>query len=120
MSIASKFDRLDKKSLLWPHQVWPDVFEDALKDNEELASGLAHIIFNMLEAAAKGEKEIEKLRNTLIDGVEWIYPYTGAHKAAFKAYLLQLERRMAIEDNPERLMNEAITRALKGKRSSVR
>jgi hypothetical protein len=36
-----------------------------LKDNEELASALAHLMFNMLEAAAKGEKEIEKLRNTL-------------------------------------------------------
>jgi hypothetical protein len=117
MSIASNFNALDRRRLLWPHDVWPDVFKDALSDNPELASALAHLIFNMLEAAAKGEKEIEKLCNTLKDGIEWIYPFTGAHQAAFKAYILKLERKMAVEDDPEALMNRAIARALtNGKR----
>src|SRR5215831_13201450 len=118
MSITSEFDRFERKKLLWPHEVWPDVFEDSLRKDPELASALAHLMFNMLEAAAKGEKEIEKLRNTLKDGIEWIYPFTGAHKAAFKAYLLQLERKMAVEDNPETLMNHAISRALTRRKQS--
>ena len=116
MSITSEFDRFERKKLLWPHQVWPDVFEDSLRNDPELASALAHLMFNMLEAAARGEKEIEKLRNTLKDGIEWIYPFTGAHKAAFKAYLLQLERKMAVEDNPETLMRQAIARALSNRK----
>ena len=97
------------------------LFEDSLRNDPELAAALAHLMFNMLEAAAKGEKEIEMLRNTLRDGIEWIYPFTGAHKAAFKAYLLQLERKMAVEDNPETLLNQAISRALtKRNRPAIR
>src|SRR5215471_11461262 len=92
------------------------LFEDSLRNDPELAAALAHLMFNMLEAAAKSEKEIEKLRNTLKDGIEWIYPFTGAHKAAFKAYLLQLERKMAVEDNPETLMRQAIARALNNRK----
>jgi len=111
MSIAAKFSGFDRKKLLWPHQVWPDVFEDVVKDNPEFAEALAHLRFNMLEPVIKRPGDIEKLCNTLKDGIEWVYPYTGAHKAAFKAYLLKLERMMAIEDNPEHLMNQAIARA---------
>lgn len=111
MSIAAKFSGFNRKRLLGPHEVWPDVFEDVVKDNPEFAEALAHLMFNMLEPVIKRPGDIEKLCNTLKDGIEWIYPCTGAPRAAFKAYLLKLERMMAIEDNPEDLMNQAIARA---------
>src|SRR5262245_32698080 len=100
MSIAEKFNGFDRKKLLWPRDVWPDVFGDVVKDDPEFADGLAHLMFNLLEPVIKGRSrgpgvrargsEIEKLCNTLKDGIEWVYPYTGAHRAAFKAYLLKL------------------------------
>jgi hypothetical protein len=32
MSVASTFNEFDRRKLLWPHEVWPDVFEDSLRD----------------------------------------------------------------------------------------
>jgi hypothetical protein len=68
-------------------------------------------MFNPLEPIVRRSGEIEKLCNNLKDGIEWVYPYTGAHRAAFNAYLMKPERMMAVEDNPEDLMNQAIERA---------
>jgi len=115
MSIAAKFNRFDRKKLLWPHEVWPDVFGDAVKDNPEFADALAHLMFNLLEPMVKRPGDIEKVCNTLKECIEWVYPYTRAHKAAFKAYLMKLERMMEVEDNPEDLMNQAIARATRPK-----
>jgi len=116
MSIAAKFNGFDRKKLLWPHEVCPDVFGDVVKDNPDFAEALAHLMFNLLEPIVKRPGEIEKLCNTLKDGIEWVYPYTGAHRAAFKAYLMKLERMMAVEDNPEDLMKQAMERATRRKR----
>jgi len=61
MSIAAKFNGFDRKKLLWPHQVWPDVFGDVVRDNPEFAEALAHLMFNMQEPVVKRPGDIEKL-----------------------------------------------------------
>ncbi len=47
---------------------------------------------------------------TLLNAIELIYPYTNAHKAALKLYVLSLEGKLKPEDEPLNLINAAIER----------
>ena len=48
---------------------------------------------------------------TLLEGIEFIYLYTNAHKAAVKLYVLSLEGNLKPEDEPLNLINAALARA---------
>jgi hypothetical protein len=62
----------------------------------------------ILEAIDKGPKEIEKLENSLWNRIEWGYQYTRAHRSALKLYLMHLEGRLLVEDEPLSLMKKAM------------
>ena len=47
---------------------------------------------------------------TLLDGIELLYLYTNAHKAAVKLYVLSLEGNLKPQDEPLNLINAAFER----------
>jgi hypothetical protein len=47
----------------------------------------------------------------LSHGIELIYPYTSAHKAALELYVLSLEGNLKPQDEPHNLINAAIERS---------
>jgi hypothetical protein len=62
------------------------------------------------EAIDDGPDEARRASNTISAGIELMYLYTDAHKAALKLYLLSLTGQLKPQDEPLRLVNEAIER----------
>jgi hypothetical protein len=89
------------------------MFETVVKDNPSAADSLALLLYKIIRILSVGEGgiETETVINTLKLGVEWIYPFSAAHKKSFELYLYYLECVLTPQDFPEELLQGAIERA---------
>ncbi len=58
-----------------------------------------------------GKKGRKRVINTVKPGVEWVYPYTDAHKVSFKAFLYYLEGMLLSPGSVEEILKQAIAQA---------
>jgi hypothetical protein len=96
--------------LLIDDETWTAILEPALCTDSAAVECLARLLFTIKKAIDDGPDEIKRASNTLSAGIELIYLYTDAHKAAFNLYLLSLTGRLKPQNEPLRLVNEAIER----------
>lgn len=113
MSIASTFEPFDRENVFYDLETWASMFESIVKDNPSAADSLALLLYKIIRILSVGEGgiETETVINTLKLGVEWIYPFSAAHKKSFKLYLYYLECVLTPQDFPEDLLQGAIERA---------
>jgi hypothetical protein len=113
MSIASNFEPFDREKVFYDLETWAGMFEPVVKDNPSAADSLALLLYKIIRILSVGEGgiETETVINTLKLGVEWIYPFSAAHKMSFKLYLYYLECVLTPQDFPEELLRGAIERA---------
>jgi hypothetical protein len=113
MSIASTFEPFDRENVFYDLETWQSMFETVVKDNPSAADSLALLLYKLIRILTAGEGgiETETVINTLKLGVEWIYPFSTAHKKSFKLYLYYLECVLTPQDFPEDLLQGAIERA---------
>jgi hypothetical protein len=113
MSIASTFEPFDRENVFYDLETWAAMFETVVKDNPSAADSLALLIYKIIRVLSVGEGGIESetVINTLKLGVEWIYPFSTAHKMSFKLYIYYLECVLTPQDFPEELLRGAIERA---------
>ena len=71
---------------------------------------LARLLFTIKMAIDNGPDGAEQASRALQSGIESAYLYTDAHRAALKLYLLLLTGHLKPQDEPLRLLNEAIKR----------
>jgi hypothetical protein len=71
---------------------------------------LARLLFTIKKAIDDGPDGARRASSTLSAGIELIYRYTDAHKAARNLYLLSLTGQLKPQNEPLRLVNEAIER----------
>ncbi|HYM00054.1 MAG TPA: hypothetical protein VEZ90_13965 [Blastocatellia bacterium] len=91
MPLASEFQDYDRTNTLWGRETWDALFGDAARSSQEIADSVALLLKDVLLATAGGRKNIEKLRNTAKDGIEWVWPYTKEHELSFIAFLYSIE-----------------------------
>ncbi|HEX8735912.1 MAG TPA: hypothetical protein VF721_11340 [Pyrinomonadaceae bacterium] len=89
---------------------WTDVLEPLLCKNAVAAERLAQLLFTIKSAIDSGAEGAEQASKMLLDGIETIYLYTNAHKAAVKLYVLSLEGNLKPQDEPLNLINAALER----------
>jgi hypothetical protein len=111
MSIASSFEPFDREDVFYDLETWAGMFEPVVKDNPGAADSLALLLYKIIRVLSTGEGGAETVVNTLKLGVEWIYPFSAAHKMSFKLYLYYLECVLTPQDFPEDLLRGAIERA---------
>jgi hypothetical protein len=73
---------------------------------------LARLLLTLKKAIDSGPEGALCASRTLLRGVESIYPYTDTHKAALSLYVLSLTGNLKPRDEPLRLINAAVERAL--------
>ncbi|MGH9822421.1 MAG: hypothetical protein ACREDR_04120 [Blastocatellia bacterium] len=112
MIIASGFEPFDRDNVFYDLETWDAIFSDTIKNNPDAAYSLARLLYKIIKNIAEGKKGIDRTVNTLKLGVEWIYPYTDAHKTSFQAFLFDLQGLMLSGDFPVELMKGAIDRAI--------
>jgi len=111
MSIASKFEEFDRNNVVYDVETFEVMFQDGLKYNPHAAESLAFLMFKMVTEITSGTEGLERVINTLKLGVQWVYPYTQAHKMSFRAYLYHLGGMLLVPDYPETVAQRAIDRA---------
>jgi hypothetical protein len=99
------------ENLLADETTWDAILEPALCQNAAAVECLARLLFTIKKAIDSGTEGARQASQTLSQGIEFIYPYTDAHKAALALYLLSLEGNLKPQDEPLNLINAALERA---------
>jgi hypothetical protein len=76
----------------------------------DTADSIARGLFILKEAIDSGPDGAKEASDAILANVEAAYLHTHAHRAALKLYLLYLTGQLKPEDEPVRLINEAIKR----------
>ncbi|HKV38852.1 MAG TPA: hypothetical protein VJX67_06540 [Blastocatellia bacterium] len=112
MSIASDYNGYDADDCAIDLDTWEMHFQEVLEKDPELAEGLTRVLFYLLDAIESGPKGVAQAKNSLKEGIAWAYTYTQAHKAALKLFLLYVEGRLTVPDEPQRLIAGAVARGI--------
>jgi hypothetical protein len=99
------------ESLLVDEETWRAILEPSLCEDSAAVEILARLLFTLKKAIDSGPEGVMRVSHTLLRGVELIYLYTEAHKAALKLYVLSLEGNLDPLDEPLRLINSALARS---------
>ena len=112
VTIASEYSGYDQDNLIFDRETWQINFEEMIEKSPRTAENLARVLLLLLEAIESGPEGIVQVSNSLKDGIEWAYLYTDAHRTAFRLFLLYIEGRLEIPDEPDRLIGEAVARGI--------
>lgn len=101
-------------NLLADDTTWTAILEPALCRDPAGVECLARLLFTLKKAIDSGAEGVIQASQTLARGIELIYPYTNAHRAALELYMLSLEGNLKPSDEPLNLINAAIERGKSG------
>jgi hypothetical protein len=108
MAECNKCGKLDT---LVDQETWSVFLEPTLCHNPSIAESLAQLLFTIKESIDGGPDGARQASATLLQGIESVYLYTEAHRAALSLYLLWLTGNLKPDDEPLYLLNGAIERA---------
>jgi hypothetical protein len=94
------------------HETWTAILEPTLCKDSAAVECLARLLFIIKKAIDQGPDGAKQASSMLSAGIERIYIYTDAHKAALKLYLLSLTGQLKPQDEPLQLINEALKRSV--------
>lgn len=98
------------ENLLVDDETWRAILEPALCQDSAAVEVLARLLCRLKKAIEGGPEGATRAIKALADGIEFIYPYTKAHQAALRLYMLSLEGNLEPHDEPLNLINAAIER----------
>jgi hypothetical protein len=109
MSIGATYN---ENELLADQETWTAILEPALCEDSAAVECLARLLFVLKKSIDSGQGGAARASKTLLSGIEQMYLYTDAHRAALKLYLLSLEGTLTPQEEPLHLINAAIERAI--------
>jgi hypothetical protein len=89
---------------------WVDILEPELCKDAAAMECLARLLFIIKKEINSGSAGVRRASKILSNGIEVMYLYTNAHKAAVELYVLYLEGDLPAQDEPLNLINAAIER----------
>lgn len=101
----------EKAELLADNQTWINILEPELCKDTAAVECLARLLFIIKREINSGPEGVIRASQILSDGIEVLYLYTNAHRAALKLYVLSLEGELKPEDEPLNLINATIERS---------
>lgn len=102
---------LGEHDLVAGHEDWVAILEPALCQDSAAVECLARMLSTIKRAIEAGPDGVAQASRALAASIEVAYLYTDAHKAAQRLYLLSLTGDLRPQDEPLRLLNEALRRA---------
>jgi hypothetical protein len=89
---------------------WVAILEPELCKDSAAVECLARLLFLIKREINSGPEGVIRASKLLSKGIEVMYLYTNAHKAALKLYVLSLGGELKPQDEPIQLINAAIDR----------
>ena len=100
----------NEADLIADDQTWLNILEPELCKDSAAVESLARLLFVIKKEINSGPEGVITASKILSNGIELMYLYTDAHKAAIKLYVLSLEGTLKPQDEPLNLINAAIER----------
>ena len=100
ISAAAPFGREDLKALI----------DAILEAGPHSAISLGHLLLAFRSAIESGLSGINQARNALTDAIDLVYLHSPEHAAALNLYRQYLAGELLVNDEPLRLINDAIER----------
>lgn len=101
----------NKSNVIADRETWISILEPELCKDSAAVESLARLLFLIKKEINSGPEGVIRASKILTDGIELMYLYTDAHKAALKLYLLSLTGDLKPQDEPIPLINGAIKRS---------
>lgn len=102
--------------LLADRETWEIILEPTFCNEPGAANALAHLLFVLKKAVARGPEGSIRVINTLQDGIRMVWPYTVEHKLAYELYEIYLSGELKPWDEPRQLLGGALERSrIRGK-----
>jgi hypothetical protein len=98
------------KDDLLADETWLAILEPELCKDSAAVELLARLLFTIKKEINSGTDGVRRASKILSEGIEVMYLYTAAHKAAIELYVLSLEGELRPQDEPLNLIKAAIER----------
>jgi hypothetical protein len=99
-----------KDDLLADDESWINILEPELCKDTAAVELLARLLFIIKKEINSGSAGVKRANKILSNGIDVLYLYTNAHKAALELYRLSLRGDLKPQDEPLNLINAAIER----------
>ncbi len=96
----------DKPDVLVEEEIWQAI------DDPATADSFARRLFILKQTIESGADGVKEAGETLLASIAAAYLHTEAHRAALRLYVLSLTGHLKPQDEPVRLINEAIRRGM--------
>jgi hypothetical protein len=106
--------RCVEENLLFAREELAADIASILRGDAHSPEALAHLLIILRDAVAAGLEGMNRARDTLAAAAELTFAHSRAHSAALNLYVLSMEGRLRVEDEPIRLINAAIKRNTSG------
>jgi hypothetical protein len=106
----------NKDDSLANDETWIDILEPELCKDTAAVESLARLLFILRKEINSGTEGVRRASKILSKGIDVMYLYTDAHKAAIELYVLSLEGELRPQDEPLNLIKAAIERGSQRKR----
>jgi len=100
-----------KDDLLADDESWINILEPELCRDIAAVELLARLLFTIKKEINSGSAGVRRANKILSNGIDVLYLYTNAHKAALELYRLSLSGELKPQDEPLNLINAAIERS---------
>lgn len=100
----------DGADLIASQETWLNILEPEFCKDVAAVETLARLLFIIREEINSGPEGVLRASKVLLNGIEVMYLYTNAHKAALVLYLLSLRGELQPQDEPVNLINAALKR----------
>lgn len=91
-------------------ETWLAILEPELCKDTAAVELLARLLFTIKKEINSGTAGVRRANKIISNGIEVMYLYTKAHKAALELYVLFLEGDLPAKDEPLNLINAGIGR----------
>jgi hypothetical protein len=108
-------ETIRSKDALLADETWIDILEPELCKDSAAVELLARLLFVLRKEINSGADGVTRASKILSNGIDVMYLYTDAHKAALELYVLSLAGELKPQDEPLNLIKAAIAR---GKRQA--
>lgn len=98
------------KDDLLADETWIAILEPELCKDSAAVECLARLLFILKKEINSGSAGVRRASEILSNGIDVMYLYTDAHKAALELYVLSLSGELKPQDEPLNLLKAAIVR----------
>ena len=98
----------DSADLLADEQTWLNILEPELCKDSAAVESLARLLFVIRREINRGPEGVMRASEVLSNGIEVMYLYTNAHRAALELYLLSLRGELKPQDEPLNLIGACL------------